>query len=353
MAVAPDRWGQGIGVGAAGGAAGRGRRAGAAPRCSSRSGRTTRGRSDLYRRYGFADVGMRRGYYQPSRHGRAGDAPRRPEPGGRSGTAGCGGGAGAAVHDRAAGARHRDLLRRDRRRAWSAGTSCSPTRSPPAWTSTPGSAAWCPRWPAGPTWRRWCPPWTGRWPRPGSPLARRGRDRRHGRARAWPGRCWSGCARPRRTRSRWASRSTAVNHLAAHIAVDQLGARPAARARWWRCWSRAGTPRCCWSRTWPADVVPLGRHHRRRRRRGLRQGGPAAGAAVPRRPADRRGGRRPATRPRSRSRAASTATATLRLLLLRPEDRGGPLGGGPAAGRASRCRWPTWPPRSRRRWPTC
>ena len=42
-----------------------------------------------------------------------------------------------------------------------------------------------------------------------------------------------------------------VNHLAAHVAVDTLehGALPPSRPS--RCWSRVGTRRCCWSRTWP------------------------------------------------------------------------------------------------------
>ena len=39
-----------------------------------------------------------------------------------------------------------------------------------------------------------------------------------------------------------------VNHLAAHVAVDQLehGPLPAPA---WRCWSPAATPRCCSCRT--------------------------------------------------------------------------------------------------------
>ena len=57
---------------------------------------------------------------------------------------------------------------------------------------------------------------------------------------------------------------------------------------------------------------PARRHHRRRRRRGVRQGGPAARAAVPRRPAHRPGRPATATRPRSRSRAGSPAPATPR-----------------------------------------
>ena len=35
-------------------------------------------------------------------------------------------------------------------------------------------------------------------------------------------------------------------------------ARTAARAVRWRCWSPAGTPRCCWCPTSPRDVAPLG-----------------------------------------------------------------------------------------------
>ena len=58
---------------------------------------------------------------------------------------------------------------------------------------------------------------------------RRGRGDRGPRA----GRRAAGRASPRRrpTRSRWASRCTAVNHLAAHVAVDQLEHGPLPRAR--------------------------------------------------------------------------------------------------------------------------
>ena len=102
---------------------------------------------------------------------------------------------------------------------------------------------------------------------------------------------------------------------------------------------------------------PAGRDHRRRGGRGLRQGGPAARPALPRRPAHRPGGdvgllgrhRLPAWPQRSpRPRAAP-----LRLLLLRPQDRRRPLGAGPASSPASRCRSPTSRPPSRRRSATC
>ena len=46
----------------------------AAPRSSSRSGRTTRGPRGLYLRRGFEEIGVRRGYYQPSGVGRDRDA---------------------------------------------------------------------------------------------------------------------------------------------------------------------------------------------------------------------------------------------------------------------------------------
>ena len=201
-----------------------------------------------------------------------------------------------------AGAGHRDVLRRDRRRASSAATTCSPTPSPPAWTSTPGSAAWCPRWPAGRTWRRWCRPSTGPCASAGRQPRRRRRHRRHRRARAWPARCWSGWPRPRRTRSRWASRCTASTTWP-RTSPSTSWSTARCPSRRWRCWSPAGTPRCCSSPDVAGEVSPLGRDHRRRGRRGVRQGGAGARPAVSR--AARRSTGRPATAtpPRSASRA--------------------------------------------------
>ena len=83
----------------------------------------------------------------------------------------------------------------------------------------------------------------------GHRLARRRRHRRDQRARAWPARCWSGSRPPRRWRSALGKPIYGVNHLAAHVAVDQLEHGAAARARASRCWSPAGTPACCGSRT--------------------------------------------------------------------------------------------------------
>jgi len=57
----------------------------------------------------------------------------------------------------------------------------------------------------------------------------------------------------------------AVNHLAAHIAVDQLehGALPEPAIA---LLVSGGTPRCCWPATIAGDVAAARGHHRRRRR---------------------------------------------------------------------------------------
>ena len=73
----------------------------------------------------------------------------------------------AARDDRAADPRHRDLLRRDRRRAGPRARAAGRRGRLQRRASTRGSAASCPRWPAGRTWRPWSRPSTGRWPRPG------------------------------------------------------------------------------------------------------------------------------------------------------------------------------------------
>ena len=99
---------------------------------------------------------------------------------------------------------------------------------------------------------------------------------------------------------------------------------------------------------------PARRDHRRRRRRGVRQGGPAARAAVPRRPAHRPGGpRRRSGRHRLPARPHRAPGRAVRLLLLRAEDRGGPARRGAGAGRHRRCRSRTSRPASRRPWSTC
>ena len=137
-----------------------------------------------------------------------------------------------------------------------AATRCWPTRSRAASTSTPGSAASCPRSPAAPTSRRWCRRSSGPARPPGS-AARRRRDRGHQRARAWPARCWSASPRPRRSRSGSASRSTAsTTSPPTSPSTSSSTARCPSRA--WRCWSPAATPACCGSSDVTGDVEPLG-----------------------------------------------------------------------------------------------
>ena len=185
------------------------------------------------------------------------------------------------------------------RAAW----SCSPTRSRPRSTSTPASAAWCRRSPPGRTCRRWCPAVHRALATAGVRAARRRRRRGHrrsgaGRRAAGRGRRGQGLRGglgraalrgepPRRARRR--------RHPAA---------RPAAR-RAWRCWSPAGTPACSTCPDLAGPGHPARRDDRRRGGRGVRQGGAAARAAVPGRPAHRPGRPATATRRRSRSRAGS------------------------------------------------
>ena len=183
---------------------------------------------------------------------------------------------------------------------------------------------------------------------------RRRRRRRHLRARARPARCWSGSPRPRPTRSRWTCRCTgSTTWPRTSPSTSWSTARwPSRRSR---CWSPAGTARCCWCPTSPATSSPLGRTVDDAAGEAFDKVARVLGHAVPGRPADRQGG--PRGRPGARSRFPRGLTgprdARLRLLLLRAEDRGRPLGRGAASGPASRCRSPTSPRRSRRRWPTC
>ena len=143
-----------------------------------------------------------------------------------------------------------------------------------------------------------------------------------------------------------------VNHLAAHVAVDQLEHGAAAERPPSPCWSPAGIPRCCSCPTWPVEVTPLGAtiddaageaYDKVARLLGLPfPGGPPIDAAAA------AGDPAAIAFPRGKYRGRH-----LRLLVLRAEDRGGALGRGPRGGRAGRCRWPTSRPRSRRRSPTC
>ena len=214
---------------------------------------------------------------------------------------------------------------------------CSPTRSPPASRSTPGSAAWCPRWPAGRTSRRWCRRSSGPAARPGS------RSPTSTRSPSPPGPGLAGALLVgvaaakalRRRRSDAAVRREPPRRARRRRHRSSTARCPSPRSR---CWSPAGTRRCCSCRRRRRRRRAARRDHRRRRRRGVRQGRPAARAAVPRRPARSTARRATATPvaiafPRGLTAAQGPGAAPLRLLLLRPEDRGRPLGRGARAGR--------------------
>ena len=127
-----------------------------------------------------------------------------------------------------------------------------------------------------------------------------------------------------------------VNHLAAHVAVDQLehGPLPEPCVALLVSGGHSSLLRVATYRP-RRRGHPAGRDHRRRGRGGVRQGRPAARAAVPRRPAHRPGGpvrvRGVDRLPPRADLAPRPGAAPLRLLLLRPQDRGRPLGGGPRA----------------------
>ncbi len=93
-----------------------------------------------------------------------------------------------------------------------------------------------------------------------------------------------------------------VNHLASHVAVDQLEHGPLPEP----CLAllvSGGHSSLLRVEDVTHGVRAAGRDHRRRRRGGLRQGRPAAGPAVPRGPAHRPRRHAPAPRSRSTSRA--------------------------------------------------
>ena len=127
-----------------------------------------------------------------------------------------------------------------------------------------------------------------------------------------------------------------VNHLAGHVAVDLLEHGPLPE----RCVAllvSGGHTSLLQVDGITGRDHRAGLDHRRRGRRGVRQGGPAARAALPGGPADRpRGHRRPAARelPARPDRAQGPRPAPVRLLLLRAEDGGGPVGRDRAAPRS-------------------
>ena len=120
-------------------------------------------------------------------------------------------------------------------------------------------------------------------------LGRRRRDRGHRRARAWPARCWSASPRRRRYALALDKPLYGVNHLAAHVAVDQLEHGPLPEPCDRAAGLRRALARCCWCPTWPRERRAARLDHRRRGGRGLRQGRPAARPALPGRSADRPG----------------------------------------------------------------
>ena len=184
-----------------------------------------------------------------------------------------------------------------------------------------------------------------------SPTSTRSPSRR---ARDWPG----AARRPRRRQGAGAGLGKplyGVNHLSAHVAVDQLEHGPLPEP----CVAllvSGGHSSLLLVDDVTAGVEPLGATDRRRRRRGVRQGRPAAGPAVPRRAAHRpgsEGGRVDAIDfPRGLpSRRTSSGTgSTSRSAASRPPSPGGWRRG---SARASRCRSPTSRRRSRRRSATC
>ena len=239
LAVATGRWGQGIGSALLERAAGRGGQA-RLHRGLPRGARpTTTGRRQLYRRHEFTRDRDQAGLLPALGSRRPGDAP---QPGRAPRTAG------RRRHDGAAGAGNRDRRATRPASAWSAVTNCSPTRSPPAWTSTrrfggvvPEVASRAHLEAMVPAVQRALDTRRGH-ARPG------GRDRGHRRARGWPGRCSSACAPRRPTRSRSASRCTGSitsRRISRSTSLSTARCRP----RRSPCWSRAGIRRCCWCAT--------------------------------------------------------------------------------------------------------
>ena len=138
----------------------------------------------------------------------------------------------------------------------------------------------------------------------------------------------------------------AVNHLAAHIAVDQLEHGPLPRPAVALLVS-GGHSSLLLVPDVAGEVLPLGAtiddaageaYDKVARLLGMPfPGGPPVDAAA-----------RDGDGARHRVPARQVPRRHLRLLLLRPEDRGRALGRRPGRRPASRCRWPTWQPPSRR-----
>ena len=179
---------------------------------------------------------------------------------------------------------------------------CSPTRSRAASRSTPASAASCPRSPAARTSRRWCRRCSAR----STTAGVRPSDIDAIAVTAGPGLAGAllvGVAAAKAYALALGKPLYGVNHLSVARRGRPARERPAGRA----VRGVAGLGRALVGAAGAAGRRRgdhrARRDRRRRGRRGVRQGGPAARAAVPGRPADRPGWPARAIRPRSPSRA--------------------------------------------------
>ena len=164
-----------------------------------------------------------------------------------------------------------------------------------------------------------------------------------------------GLAAPRRWRTRWTSRSTGSTTWPG-TSPSTCSSTARCRSRASRCWSPAGTPRCCRSTTSPPRSPSSARPSTTRPARRTTRWPGCSGCPIRAGPhIDRAATGDPRVRglPARPDRAQGPGPAPLRLLLLRAEDRGGPVGRDRASATAATCRWPTWPPASRRRSATC
>ena len=188
------------------------------------------------------------------------------------------------------------------------------------------------------------------------PARRRRRDRRHGR----PGPGRRAARRRRRGQgARARARQAALRRQPPRRARRRRRRSSTARcpSRRWRCSSPAGTPRCCSCPTSPPTCEPLGATIDDAAGEAFDKVARLLGLPFPGGPHDRPGrarGRPGRDRlPARADRPPRPGAAPVRLLVLRPQDRGRPLGRAPAGAPASRCRWPTSRPASRRPSSTC
>ena len=175
-------------------------------------------------------------------------------------------------------------------------------------------------------------------------------------ARAWPARCWSASPPPRRSPSALGKPLYGVNHLASHVAVDQLEHGPLPEP----CLAllvSGGHSSLLLVPDVTADVRPLGATIDDAAGEAFDKVARVLGLPFPGGPyidrAAREGDPGRDRLPARAHRAPRPGAAPVRLLVLRPEDRGRAVGRSARAARASRCRSPTWRRPSRRRSSTC